>query len=120
MYNGYDYTEAADKDLFGWYSTIVFAPDNSRESLLNAIRKGNCAALETLPGTVPHIYGDLRLVRYISFLLRAYFPIHNHLCAEQADAMLDCLGGETEAAGRLALLQGRVRKRMEEFFSGKK
>ena len=119
MYNGYDYTEAADKDLFGWYSTIVFAPDNSRESLLDSIRKGNCAALETLPGTAPHIYGELRLVRYISFLLRAYFPIHNHLCMEQAEAMLDYLGGEKEAAERLVLLQGRVRKRMEEFFSGK-
>ena len=57
-------------------------------------------------------------MKYVSFLLRESFPVHDALCRDQGLAMLDHLAGDSSAAARLALLQGRVSRRREAFFRG--
>ena len=115
---GVSATESADAELFNWYYSIVLAEDCSTPKLIESIRNDLAAAVEYPRGARPHIFGNFRLVKYVSFLLREYFPVHDPLCRDQGLAMLDHLACDPAAADRLALLQGRVARRREAFFRG--
>jgi len=115
---GVSATESADAELFNWYYSVVLAEGSSTDELIAGIKRDLSAAVEYPQGARPHIFGDFRLVKYVSFLLREYFPVHDPLCRDQGLAMLDHLAGDSSAAARLALLQGRVSRRREAFFGG--
>ena len=113
---GLSTSNSKDAELFNWYYTIVLAKSNKTIDIINAIKNGTSAAVEWPEGNIPHIFGDLRMVKYVSFLLREYFPIHDNLCQDQGHAMIDYLTGDESAQGRLKLLANRVEKRREAFF----
>ena len=95
-------------ELFGWYYSIVFAATLEFADLGQAIRAGQCVAVEAVEGEFPRLFGSFRLVKLAYFLLREIFPLHDELCVEEGRLMRHFAGGDTTAAGALAPLQGRV------------
>ena len=95
-------------ELFGWYYSIVFAPTTEFADLSQAIRAGQCVAVEAVEGEFPRLFGSFRLVKFAYFLLREIFPMHDELCVEEGRLMRCFAGGDTAAAAALAALHGRV------------
>jgi len=97
-------------ELFGWYYTVVFAPSANLPDLIGSIKDLFSVAVEALPGEVGRAYGPFRLVKYTLFLMAEVFPQHDELCAEEGSWMLAYAAGDPQAAERLRLLQGQVRR----------
>ncbi|MDD5677752.1 MAG: hypothetical protein PHW60_07125 [Kiritimatiellae bacterium] len=105
---GMEYAGSSDRDLFGWYYTIVLAKSNSALDIIEAVKNFNSAAVCAPSGDMPKIYGGFRMVKYASFLMREYFPMHAIYCEQEGALMLDHLAGEKKAAAALKLLNGRT------------
>ena len=105
-----------EKSNFDWYSTVIFAESLSFEDVRKAVLACRCAALETLPGAPPKIYGDLRFVKYIHFLLREYFPEHDAFCRREGKLMEAFLQGKPRAAENLSEAGGQTEKWRKLFF----
>ena len=84
-------THKLDKDSpFSYIFTICFARENTNDSIIDAVKQGNCVAVEmTEDGyTIQHrCYGSLRLVSYAQFLLTNFFTTQQHLCVGSGVAM---------------------------------
>jgi len=104
-------------ELFGWYYTVVLAPELKFSSIIEGIKNFNSVAVEALPGNPVRVYGPYRLVKYVSFLIREIFPIHDELCYEEGKLMLRYLSGDHAAADILKLYKGRVAKKMNTYWS---
>jgi hypothetical protein len=108
--HGISYSETRDGNLFNWYYTVVLAKENSREGIIEAIKSQRCAAIEAPPNERAHAYGDLRITRYISFLLREYFPPHQRYCQTQGALMLRHLAGENNLLQSIREMDAAVAK----------
>ncbi|NLJ66580.1 MAG: hypothetical protein GX340_04610 [Clostridiales bacterium] len=104
-------------ELFGWYYTVVLSPDLELSNLIEGIKGLKSVAVEALPGNPVRVYGPYRLVKYVLFLIREVFPIHDELCYEEGRLMLEHIAGNESAAKILAEYRGRVAKRMDRFWS---
>ena len=62
--------------------TLVFAPNRSEESILDAIRAGRSLAVNAV-GDPERIQGPYRFVKFARFLLDNYYPIYKRLCHNQ-------------------------------------
>ncbi len=96
------------RDLFGWYYTIVFAPSAELPDLITSIKDLYSVGMESLPSDRPRPVGPIRLVQYALFLEREVFPLHDELCFEEGRLMMDHLKANSDAATRLAALQGQT------------
>jgi len=105
---GQRFADSADRDLFGWYYTIVLARSNTLPDIRDAVKAFRSVAVCAPAGDMPHLHGAFRMVKYATFLMRDYFPMHDVYCAEEGALMLDHLGGDRRAAGALARLKGRT------------
>jgi len=114
---GMEYAGSSDRDLFGWYYTMVFAQSNSVPDIVAAVKNFNAAAVCAPSGDMPNIYGSFRMVKYASFLMREYFPMHDVYCAQEGALMLDHLAGSKQAAAALKLLNGRTAEYREASFT---
>lgn len=103
--------------LFTWYYTIVLAKSDSFADIAAAIKAGNCVAVEAAQGSVPRVYGDFRLVKYVTFLLENYFPRHRALCRDEGALLRAALGGDARAVPALKALLGRVPEFRERCFA---
>ena len=76
--------------------TIVFAKDNTNESILEAVRKGLSVAgeLSGANGNEVRFYGDLRLVDLCHFLWQHYFSRTWRLCVGEGILMRRWAHGE--------------------------
>jgi len=99
--------------LFCSASTILFADS---DKLTDAIRDGYSVAVETEQGENPFVYGDYRLVKYVHFLLRNYFPIHDELCRTSGEVMMEYVCGNLELKQTVEVLEKRVHDFGEKFF----
>jgi len=95
-------------ELFGWYYTIVFARSPEFVDVREAIRAGQCVAVEAVSGEFPRLYGPFRLVQFAYFLMREVFPLHDELCQEEGRLMRSHAAGDASAADALGALSGRV------------
>ncbi len=93
-------------ELFGWYYSIVWAPQLTLEAIIEAIKGLRSVAVEAVAGETPRAYGPFRLVKYALFLMREVFPEHDALAARQGALMLRYLEGDMAAREGLAHLQG--------------
>lgn len=103
-------------ELFGWYYTIVFSRTADFADLRQAIRAGQCVAVEAVAGEFPRLFGPFRLVKYAYFLLREIFPLHDELCQEEGRLMRRFAGGDASAGGAVTALKGRVGALYERFW----
>ncbi len=106
-----------DRDLFGWYYTVVFAPSVDFADLADGIRDLRSVAVEAVPGEFPRVVGPFRLVKYAYFLLREFYPLHDRLCAAEGQLLLNHLAGDSQAASRLAALQGQVPSMWQKYWA---
>ena len=95
---------------FNEFQTIVFAPANEKQALVDAVKAHYSVAVEKYTqDTYPRVYGEHRLVSYALFLLSEYFPLHDELCYEEGRLMKALVAeSEPDADERLAALSGRV------------
>ena len=101
------------KKMFDSYSTIAFTEDGD---ILKAISDGYSVALSTLPGETPQIYGDLRLMMYLQFLMKNYFPLHDELCAASGLMMEEYVHGDESAKEMIEKLEARISALDQRFF----
>ncbi|MBQ3602703.1 MAG: hypothetical protein IJA02_02540 [Clostridia bacterium] len=97
-------------------STIVFAPENTRESLIESIKDSYSVAVDTISAEY-RMVGDLRLVKYASFLYENFFPLHDELCYEEGLLMKQYATGDEDAARLLKAINGRMKKQREKYFA---
>lgn len=77
--------------------TLCFAKSNSAEAIRKALLEGKSVAVEaTGAGSERQFraYGSLRLVTYAQFLLKYYFPEHQHICQSVGVSMRAYAMGE--------------------------
>lgn len=101
-----------------WFNigvTYVLARSNSREALIDAIKKGRCIAVEHYHNETPHYYGNGRLISLFSFLDRAYFPLHDEICAQEGFYMTAYLQGNPIGEKGLRLLKGETARLMGKY-----
>lgn len=97
-------------------STIVFAPENSRDAIVSSIKEGYSVAVDGIPAE-PRYVGHFRLIKYACFLMENYFPIHNKACETEGALMLEYVKGDTKAAKMLAMCAGNVPKMRKKYFA---
>lgn len=101
-------------------STIVFAENKERTTLINAVKDFRSVAVDTISAEF-RLVGEMRLVRYGCFLLKNYFPIHDELCFEEGRLMKQYVTGSNEeraeAAQLLTNLSGRTEKLLKKYFA---
>ncbi|MBE6569122.1 MAG: hypothetical protein E7658_02750 [Ruminococcaceae bacterium] len=94
-------------------STIVFAEQNERKSIITAIKDGYSVAVDTISKEY-RLVGEFRLQKYASFLMENYFPIHHSQAQMDGELMrLYTLGEAT--AEEVNLISARSEKLMKKF-----
>jgi hypothetical protein len=97
-------------DLFGWYYTIVFSPENEQVDLIKSIKGLYSVAVEEIPGEAIRAYGPFRLVKYAQFLFREVFPLHDELSYEEGQIMKQYIEGDKKATSKLKVLKGQTKE----------
>ncbi len=97
-------------------STIVFAPENTRESLVASIKDMYSVAVDTI-STEHRLVGEFRFVKYANFLLREFFSLHDELCFEEGRLMKDYACGDEDAEAILRAISGRMKKQRDKYFA---
>jgi hypothetical protein len=100
--------------------TIIFSPENERTALIDSVKKFYSVAIDTI-STEFRLVGEARFVRYGTFLLRHYFPLHDELCYEEGRLMKQYVTGtpeeRAEAAALLKALAGRTGRMLKKYFA---
>jgi len=95
--------------LFDKMFTIVFAKDNSRDSIIEAVKDCLSVAVEVYDDSVNYsVHGCYRLVSFARFLIEHYFALTARLCREEGILMRSHLLGDEEATARLSQLKSRT------------
>lgn len=97
-------------------STIVFAPENTREGIISSIKDFYSVAVDSISKEL-RLVGETRFVRYGSFLLREFFTLHDELVFEEGRLMKDYACGDEDAARLLKAINGRMKKQREKYFA---
>ena len=101
-------------------STIIFSPENERAALIDSVRNYYSVAVDTISKEF-RLVGDSRLIRYGTFLLNYYFPLHDDLCFEEGRLMKQYATGtadeKADALETLDKINGRVKKLREKYFA---
>ena len=122
---GFDYPVVGSTDSHGSTvmnrnsmicSTIVFSKENKTEEIKDAVRKGYSVAVDTISREY-RLVGDFRLVKYASFLMENWFPLHDRLCASQGTYMREFVLGNPQAENILLALKGQLPAMQSRFFA---
>lgn len=97
-------------------STVVFAKENTRQELISSIKDFYSVAVDSISQEL-RLVGETRFVRYGSFLLREFFPLHDELCFEEGRLMREYVLGDETAAELLKAISGRMKKQREKYFA---
>lgn len=97
-------------------STFVFARENEREALINAIKDKYSVAVDTISKEY-RLVGDMRLVKYTRFLLDEFTPLHDELCYEDGRLMKAYVTGDEDAEKLLNITYGRMQKLYRKYFA---
>ncbi len=99
--------------------TIIFAPENERRALIDSVKNYYSVAIDTISKEF-RLVGEARFVRYGTFLLRHYFPLHDELCFEEGRLMKQYVTGneeeKAEAAAMLQAVAGRTGRLLKKYF----
>jgi len=109
------------KMRFGKIYTIAFAKSNTREGVMEAVKKGMTAVVEHVPGDSDdsseyRVYGSFRFVLYTRFLLENYFERTKEMFRPEGILMREYILGVEGAKEALELLSSRGEKFYETFF----
>ncbi|MBQ1772087.1 MAG: hypothetical protein II000_09120 [Clostridia bacterium] len=100
-------------------ATVVFAEKNERKTLISAIKNFYSVAVDKISKEF-RMVGDLRLVKYATYLYQYYFPMHDELCFEEGRLLKQVATGlpeeRAEAIKTLECICGRVGKLRDKYF----
>ena len=96
-------------------STIVFAKENERVSLINAIKDKYTVAVDTISAEY-RLVGDFRFIKYGSFLMENYFPLHDLACKAEGYYMKQYACGDKRASAVLASMKGQIADMQKKYF----
>jgi len=96
-------------------STLVFAPANKTDDLVDAIKAKYSVAVDTISAEY-RLVGDFRWVKYGSFLLENWYPIHDLACQAEGYYMSRYAEGDADAQGVLKAMKGHVPAMMKKYF----
>ncbi len=96
-------------------STIVFAKENTREGLVQAIKDKYSVAVDTISPEY-RLVGDFRWIRYGSFLMENYFPIHDLVCATEGHYLKRHFNGDKRATEVLKAMKGQLPDMQKKYF----
>ena len=97
-------------------STIVFAKENERESLISAIKDKYSVAVDTISAEY-RLVGDFRWIRYGCFLMENYFPIHDEACRAEGYYLRRYFAGDDRAAEILRTMKGQIPAMQKKYFA---
>lgn len=97
-------------------STIVFAHENTRDALIDAIKQKYSVAVDTISEEY-RLVGDFRLMKYGSFLLENYFPLHDLACRAEGYYMNRFTAGDARAADVLRAMKGQIPAMQKKYFA---
>lgn len=97
-------------------STIVFSKENTKEALIEAIKEKYSIAVDTISAEY-RLVGDFRLMKYASFLMENYFPIHDRACAAEGYFMNRYVAGDERAARVLEAMKGQIPDMQKKYFN---
>ena len=98
-------------------STIVFCDKNERTSIINGIKDLYSVAIDTIDVNY-RVVGDFRFVRYASFLMENYYPIHDSLCEAEGEFMRMYIYGDKERAKKLLNdIHGEIPDMIKKYFA---
>ena len=106
-----------DRDLFGWYYTVLFSENCEFDSLKSAFKAQRSVAVKAITNECPEIYGELRYVRYADFLMKKFFPMHDSLCALEGNFMKRHLAGEQGMPELIRSLPGRINELYSKYWA---
>ena len=95
-------------------STIVFAPANTRESLIQSVRESYSVAVDTISKEF-RLVGSLRLQKYACFLMENFYPLHDRACAIEGEYLRQYVTGAESAKERLDLIGGDVSRMIRKY-----
>ena len=122
---GYDYPVVGSTDTHGSTehnrnalicSTIVFAKANTDRELINAIKEKYSVAVDTISAEY-RLVGDFRWVKFGSFLIENYFPIHDLACKAEGYYMKQYATGDERAASVLSAMKGQIPEMQKKYFA---
>ncbi len=96
-------------------STIVFAKANTREELVSAVKEKYSIAVDTISKEY-RLVGDFRLMKYASFLMENYFPLHDRACAAEGYYMNRYIAGDARAESILKAMKGQIPEMHKKYF----
>lgn len=97
-------------------STIVFAGENKKDALIEAIKEKYSIAVDTISQEY-RLVGDYRFVKYASFLMENYYPIHDKACACEGYYMNEYLTSPEAASPILKAMKGQIKSMQEKYFA---
>jgi len=101
-------------------STVVFAPENKTDAIIDAVKNKYSVAIDSISSEY-RIVGDFRWVKYVSFLLEEYFPLHDRLCAAEGEYLRRYTLGlpeeREEAEKVLTAMKGQIPKLLKKYFA---
>lgn len=96
-------------------STIVFAKENTRENIIDEIKSYHSVAVDTISKEF-RLVGDIRLVRYASFLVKNFYPMQKKIAAREGSLMKTYLRLPAVGKSLLARNFGAEARLMKAFF----
>lgn len=95
-------------------STIVFAAENERASILDAIREKYSVAVDSISKEY-RLVGEFRLQKYAAFLMENYFPVHDRQAAMDGELMFQYVNGNATQE-ELSLISARAQRMFDKYF----
>ena len=96
-------------------STIVFAKENTREGLVDAIKDKYSVAVDTISPEY-RLVGDFRWIRYGSFLMENYYPVHDLVCKTEGYYLKRHFNGDARATEILKTMKGQIPEMQKKYF----
>jgi len=96
-------------------STIVFARDNTTWELISSIKKKYSVAVDTISPEY-RLVGDFRMIKYGSFLMENWYPLHDLLCSAEGTYLKKYILGDASAEKVLLAMKGQVGDAMKKYF----
>ena len=121
---GYDYPVVGSTDTHGSTehnrnalicSTIVFAKSNTDKDIIEAIKGKYSVAVDTISPEY-RLVGDFRWVKFGSFLMENYFPVHDLACRSEGYYMKQYATGDGRAASILSAMKGQIPEMQKKYF----
>lgn len=97
-------------------STIVFAPENTREALISSVRDYYSVAVDTISEEY-RLVGSLRLQKYAGFLMKHFYPLHDRVCAIDGAFLRRYVTGDADVIKQLDAVKDDMSQMMHKYFA---